>query len=78
MFVVDGDRRLVGVLPFKDLVISRPDRPVRDFMARRRHLGPARPRPGRGRPADGALQPAERRRWWTTAADCSAGSPSTT
>ena len=33
MFVVDGDRRLVGVLPFKDLVVSRPDRLVRDFMA---------------------------------------------
>jgi magnesium transporter len=33
VFVVDGDRRLVGVLPFKDLVISRPDRQVRDFMA---------------------------------------------
>jgi magnesium transporter len=31
--VVAGDRRLVGVLPFKDLVISRPDRQVRDFMA---------------------------------------------
>ncbi len=33
VFVVAGDRRLVGVLPFKDLVISRPDRQVRDFMA---------------------------------------------
>jgi magnesium transporter len=33
VFVVDGDRRLVGVLPFKDLVVSRPDRCVRDFMA---------------------------------------------
>jgi len=33
VFVVDGDRRLVGVLPFKDLVVSRPDRLVRDFMA---------------------------------------------
>ena len=29
VFVVDADRRLVGILPFKDLVISRPDRPVR-------------------------------------------------
>jgi Mg2+ transporter (mgtE) len=33
VFVVDAQRRLVGVLPFKDLVVSRPDRPVRDFMA---------------------------------------------
>jgi magnesium transporter len=33
VFVVDSDRRLVGTLPFKDLVISRPDRRVRDFMA---------------------------------------------
>ncbi|MGH7508003.1 MAG: magnesium transporter [Gemmatimonadales bacterium] len=33
VFVVDSNGRLVGVLPFKDLVISRPERPVRDFMA---------------------------------------------
>jgi magnesium transporter len=33
VFVVDGDRRLVGLLPFKDLVISRPERPVKEFMA---------------------------------------------
>ena len=33
VFVVDKDTRLVGVLPFKDLVISRPERPVRTFMA---------------------------------------------
>ena len=33
VFVVDGTRRLVGVLPFKDLVVSRPERRVRDFMA---------------------------------------------
>lgn len=33
VFVVDQDTRLVGVLPFKDLVISRPERPVRTFMA---------------------------------------------
>ena len=33
VFVVDRDGRLVGVLPFKDLVISRPERPVRSFMA---------------------------------------------
>jgi magnesium transporter len=33
VFVVDGDRRLVGTLPFKELVISRPERRVRDFMA---------------------------------------------
>ena len=32
VFVVDADRKLVGVLPFKDLVISRPERPVRSFM----------------------------------------------
>jgi len=33
VFVVDAQRRLVGVLPFKDLVVSRPDRRVRQFMA---------------------------------------------
>lgn len=32
VFVVDADHRLVGTLPFKDLVISRPERPVREFM----------------------------------------------
>jgi magnesium transporter len=32
VFVVDSENRLVGTLPFKDLVISRPDRPVREFM----------------------------------------------
>jgi magnesium transporter len=32
VFVVDLDQRLVGTLPFKDLVVSRPDRPVRAFM----------------------------------------------
>jgi magnesium transporter len=32
VFVVDEDHRLVGTLPFKDLVISRPERPVRSFM----------------------------------------------
>jgi magnesium transporter len=32
VFVVDAANRLVGTLPFKDLVISRPERPVRDFM----------------------------------------------
>ncbi|HEX2248918.1 MAG TPA: magnesium transporter [Gemmatimonadales bacterium] len=32
VFVVDADRKLVGTLPFKDLVISRPERPVREFM----------------------------------------------
>ena len=31
VFVVDADRKLVGILPFKDLVISQPERPVRDF-----------------------------------------------
>lgn len=33
VFVVDPQRRLAGVLPFKDLVVSRPDRRVREFMA---------------------------------------------
>jgi magnesium transporter len=33
VFVVDEDRRLVGILPFKDLVMSRPERKVKDFMA---------------------------------------------
>ena len=32
VFVVDSQNRLVGTLPFKDLVISRPERPVREFM----------------------------------------------
>jgi magnesium transporter len=32
VFVVDANQRLVGTLPFKDLVISRPERPVRSFM----------------------------------------------
>jgi magnesium transporter len=32
VFVVDDERKLVGVLPFKDLVISRPERPIRSFM----------------------------------------------
>jgi magnesium transporter len=32
VFVVDAEHRLVGLLPFKDLVISRPERPVRAFM----------------------------------------------
>ncbi len=31
--VTGAGRRLVGILPFKDLVISRADRPVREFMA---------------------------------------------
>jgi magnesium transporter len=33
IFVVDQDRRLVGLLPFKDLVISKPDRVIKTFMA---------------------------------------------
>ncbi|MBA3658507.1 MAG: magnesium transporter [Gemmatimonadales bacterium] len=33
VFVVDGDRHLVGILPFKDLVLSPPGRMVRDFMS---------------------------------------------
>ena len=32
VFVVDGDRRLVGILPFKGLVVSRPERQIREFM----------------------------------------------
>lgn len=32
IFITDRARKLVGVLPLKDLVISPPDRPVRDFM----------------------------------------------
>jgi magnesium transporter len=32
IFVVDHDGRLVGILPFKDLIISRPDRVVGTFM----------------------------------------------
>jgi magnesium transporter len=33
VFVIDADRKLVGVLPFKDLVVSKPSRRVREFMA---------------------------------------------
>jgi magnesium transporter len=33
VFVVTADGRLVGLLPFKDLVVSRPERHVREFMA---------------------------------------------
>jgi magnesium transporter len=32
VFVVDAEHRLVGTLPFKDLVVSRPERPVRAFL----------------------------------------------
>ncbi len=32
IFVVDDNRRLVGILPFKDLVVSKPDRMVGEFM----------------------------------------------
>jgi magnesium transporter len=32
VFVVDMENHLIGTLPFKDLVISRPERPVRAFM----------------------------------------------
>jgi len=32
VFVTDAGNHLVGTLPFKDLVVSRPERPVRDFM----------------------------------------------
>jgi magnesium transporter len=33
VFVVDADRRLVGILPFKSLVVSRPERRIGEFMA---------------------------------------------
>jgi magnesium transporter len=33
VFVLNRGGRLVGVLPFKDLVVSRPERKVREFMA---------------------------------------------
>ncbi|HET7424215.1 MAG TPA: magnesium transporter [Gemmatimonadales bacterium] len=33
VFVVDGQRRLVGVLPFKAVVVNRPDRMVREYMS---------------------------------------------
>ncbi|HEX5385949.1 MAG TPA: magnesium transporter [Gemmatimonadales bacterium] len=33
VFVVDRGQRLVGAVPLKDLVLSPPNRPVRDFMA---------------------------------------------
>jgi magnesium transporter len=33
VFVVDSDRRLLGILPLKDLVISRPERQVGEIMA---------------------------------------------
>jgi len=33
VFVVDSDRRLLGILPLKDLVISRPERQAREIMA---------------------------------------------
>ncbi|HET7470415.1 MAG TPA: magnesium transporter [Gemmatimonadales bacterium] len=33
VFVLDREGRLVGVLPFKDLVVSRPERNIREFMA---------------------------------------------
>ncbi|HEU4524233.1 MAG TPA: magnesium transporter [Gemmatimonadales bacterium] len=32
VFVVDADRHLVGILPFKSLVVSRPDRKISDVM----------------------------------------------
>jgi magnesium transporter len=33
IYVVDGDRRLVGVLSLRNLVLTRPDTPVRELMA---------------------------------------------
>jgi magnesium transporter len=38
VFVTDGERRLVGILPLKDLVTSPPDRAVRAFMHPPEHL----------------------------------------
>jgi magnesium transporter len=32
VFVVDGDRHLVGILPFKSLVVSRPERRISEVM----------------------------------------------
>ena len=49
IFVVDGDRRLVGVLPFKDLVVSKP--------------GAAGARIHGRRPTSGACPTSTRRRW---------------
>jgi magnesium transporter len=33
VFVVDAERRLVGILPFKSLVVSRPERRISEVMA---------------------------------------------
>jgi magnesium transporter len=33
VFVIDADRRLVGILPFKSLVVARPERRIGEFMA---------------------------------------------
>ena len=59
IFVVDHDRRLVGTLPFKDLVISRPDRVIGTFMADAdiSVLGTTR----RKSHGDGPIQPSQRR-----------------
>ncbi len=37
IFVVDGARRLAGIVPLKDLVTNSPDRPVREFMTGAEH-----------------------------------------
>ncbi|MGH7631786.1 MAG: magnesium transporter [Gemmatimonadales bacterium] len=37
IFVVDGARRLAGIVPLKDLVTHLPDRPVREFMTGAEH-----------------------------------------
>ena len=62
VFVVDSDNRLVGLLPFKDLVISRPDRPIRSFMTPADIFVTPDFGPGAGRPTSGSLQSAQCRR----------------
>jgi magnesium transporter len=37
IFVVDGNRRLAGIAPLKDLVVSPPGRPVREIMTGAEH-----------------------------------------
>ena len=78
VFVVDGERRLVGILPFKDLVVSRPDRRVREFMAPADISVSPELGPGGGGAAAWPATTCPASPWWTTTADCSAGSRSTT
>ena len=62
VFVVDGERHLVGHPPVQEPGGEPARAAHRRVHGRRRHLRQARSRPGRSRPADGPLQPAERRR----------------